>query len=221
MYVSRTSISSETPDIVLESIFNSYDVDHNHKLDQDEFDKLLDRLGIDENDKEIIMQLADSNNDHVIDYNEFRDLVQKIGVEKILQNKNREFELLQYTYETFKQYDVDNNGVISWPEFYVHLTKYGFTNDQISAYWIAMDVNHDSSISFEEFWRGFAPQVQNMFKADKKLDKKLNIDNEKDKNNNDKNNNNTDEQKETESDDKNSSELPVIQETKVFINDNE
>jgi len=180
MHVNRTSISSDTPEIVLESVFNKFDEDHSGQLSANEFDKLLDVLGVSEDDKDVIIQLADSNNDKSIDYKEFKDLVQKIGVEKLLENKNKEFELLKYTYDTFKEYDSDGNGTISWQEFYQHLTKHGFSHQQISAYWHIMDVNQDFNISFEEFWRGFAPQVQHMFLEAKE---KQNKENEKQKEN--------------------------------------
>ena len=174
----RPQISPKTPDKVLKSLFDSYDSNNDGKLTLKEFDNLLGECGIkDEDEKMAITKLADSDNNHAIDYHEFHTLIKVDGLEQILDNEE-DFDFLLVCYKTFKEYDTNGDGEVSWHEFYIALTKQGYTQDQITHYWYFYDTDSSQTITMTELFRGFlkqrqhAKQLEEQNKDSNKIDKK-------------------------------------------------
>ena len=198
----RPQIAPKTPDKVLESLFQSYDSNKDGKLTLRQFDDLLGECGVkDEEEKAAITKLADSDNNHQIDFDEFRTLVKVDGLEQILDNQD-DFDFLLTCYKTFKEYDLDGDGTVSWPEFYHALTKQGCTTDQIAQYWHFYDEDKSQSITMTELFRGFLKQ-RDAYSSPKQQGQQANNINDNNDNNDNKNNDKKDNEDKKDDDDDN------------------
>jgi len=144
--------------MVVESMFKFYDKDMNLSLEPYEFARALSDLGItDKHQQSALFHLADIDNDNTVSIAEFTKLIHDHELKSII-NDGASLEFVYEMRQTFNQFDVDGDGEISWEEFYQHLSKSGYSHQQISSSWHHLDENKDSSISFAEFWKGFRAQ---------------------------------------------------------------
>eukprot|EP01083_Nonionella_stella_P060813 158603_1 len=159
MHASKSSIHPDTPILVLKSIFQRYDADRDGYLNETEFGNALDDLGIDDESEQCaLFALADSNNSKSVQLEDFIKLIKSNDFEMILSNR-QDYEFVIQTYHAFQQYDENGDGQITWNEFYLYLTKHGYSHQYISQYWYYMDTRQKLVISFEGFWKGFRVQA--------------------------------------------------------------
>eukprot|EP01083_Nonionella_stella_P009837 28156_1 len=160
MHASQTAISKSTPEIVLKSVFNRYDIHGTGHLEFDAFALVLEDLGIvGAIEQQALFALADSSNKRTLHFTEFLNLIKSNDFEHILSNQEDYLFVIE-TYESFLEYDVDRDGQITWNEFYFYLHKHGYSHEYISTYWYYMDQNGTGSITFEQFWKGFKAQSE-------------------------------------------------------------
>eukprot|EP01083_Nonionella_stella_P093733 262790_1 len=159
MHASKSSINPSAPIIVLKSIFKKYDTDRDGLLNSDEFGNALEDLGIvDETEQRALFALADSNNRKKIHLNDLIKLIKSNEFELILSSR-QDYEFVIETYKAFQSYDQNDNGQITWDQFYWYLTKHGYSHQYISQYWYYMDTEHKLCVTFEGFWKGFKAQA--------------------------------------------------------------
>eukprot|EP01083_Nonionella_stella_P055718 146873_1 len=114
MHNAKYVLHSETPDIVLQSVFKKYDDDGSGELDIEEFSDALNDLGvIDEHEQKAIFHLADADNGGTVCINEFIQLIKGHEFDNILASHD-ELEFIYQTHKQFEKYDADGNGEISW-----------------------------------------------------------------------------------------------------------
>jgi len=145
--------------IVLRSIFQRYDTDHDGQLNEEEFGRTLDDLGVQDTvEHNALFALADSNNSKTVSFDDFLHLVQSNGFARILSSP-KDYEFVITTYQTFQQYDQNGDGQITWDRFYWYLHSMGYSHQHITQYWYYMNPEQKSVISFEGFWKGFKAQI--------------------------------------------------------------
>eukprot|EP01084_Bolivina_argentea_P087687 158361_1 len=168
MHASHTAISKMTPEIVLRSVFNRYDIHVTGHLELDAFSLMLEDLGIScAHEQQALFALGDSSNKRTIHFTDFLNLIKSNDFEHILSNQE-DYLFVIKTYESFREYDVNRDGLISWDEFYFYLFKQGYSHEYISTYWYYMDTSGTGSITFEQFWKGFKPQSAQQTNGDTK-----------------------------------------------------
>ena len=110
MHNSQYVLHSDTPDMVLKSVFKKYDTDGNGDLDPEEFARALSDLGvIDETEQETLFALADGDNGGTVGAAEFIKLVKSHEFDTIL-SSHEELEFVYQTYKKFQEFDYDGNG---------------------------------------------------------------------------------------------------------------
>eukprot|EP01083_Nonionella_stella_P182333 655774_1 len=120
MHASKSSIHPDTPILVLKSIFQRYDADHDGHLNETEFGNALDDLGIDDESEQCaLFALADSNNSKSVQLEDFIKLIKSNDFEMILSNR-QDYEFVIQTYHAFQQYDENGDGQ-SMYSFSMHL----------------------------------------------------------------------------------------------------
>jgi len=123
----------------LNSVFRKFDENGDGVLTTDEFQSLLMAMGINDDDEQkALIALADTNNNQKIDFDEFRHLIKVDNLEKILSIKN-EFNYLISLYELFRSCDLDNDGQVSWADFYTYFTEKEVAFETIALYWQYID----------------------------------------------------------------------------------
>eukprot|EP01084_Bolivina_argentea_P231675 390620_1 len=173
-------LSANTPKMVLESVFKKYDNDNSGKLNFKEFSNALNDLDVtDEEEQQAIFHLADVDNGGNVCIDEFIQLIKAHEFDDILGN-NDALKFINETYEQFQQHDSDGNGEITWEEYYFFLIKQpGYTHELISQRWHFLDMDKNSKITFQEFWKGYKTQREWESKQ-QQLKKKNNDDNDGD-----------------------------------------
>lgn len=160
MHHARYSLCSDTPQLVLDSVFQKYDKDDNKGLDLHEFQRALSDLAVtDEHEQEVLFHLADHDNGGTIDVKEFVDLIKDHEFDELLSDHDQ-MEFLWKTWGYFEQYDADGDGEIAWEEFWHYLSKHGYTLEHISAHWHWLDTSKDGTITFDEFWKGYKAMAE-------------------------------------------------------------
>eukprot|EP01083_Nonionella_stella_P196951 724382_1 len=152
------NIHEDTPIRVLKSVFNQFDADGNGVLDQDEFNILLSRLGIEgKNAQDACQLLADKDGDGLIDKNEFYEWIKKDQIQSIM-NDSSKFRMLCAVANVFKSFDVDGDKTISWEEFKQHMVKKEKQSVQTAQdLWRKMDTKNAGEITFEQYWNYTKP----------------------------------------------------------------
>ncbi|ETO30158.1 hypothetical protein RFI_06964 [Reticulomyxa filosa] len=163
--MARSFLDEDAPDVVLNSVFKQFDVDGS-----EEFGKLCESIGLDDTAaKEGLQHLADKDSDGKVSLKEFKDWIKKSKLKELRSNNSR-FELLCQVTQLFKTYDKDGDGTISWSEWVEKFKEFGMffvlrilivvrgfaigmTEEDAKNMWHQTDINKDSKISFEEFWK--------------------------------------------------------------------
>ena len=149
------NLNEQTPQLVLKSIFDSFDDDGNGTLDKEEFNKLLTAIGIEDHiAREAMKLLADENADGVISKEEFYEWIKGDKVQEIMYDTDK-FRLLCGVSQIFKSFDVDGDHTIDWKEFKSYMVDGDGDLDEetAKALWNEIDANGDGEITFKEYWR--------------------------------------------------------------------
>mmetsp|Transcript_65520 Transcript_65520/g.80230 ORF Transcript_65520/g.80230 Transcript_65520/m.80230 type:complete len:216 (+) Transcript_65520:721-1368(+) len=158
-HLGPSSTHRRTPTIVLASYFKKLDTDSDGKVNESEFDSYMYELNVQNCDMDTLFKYADKNNDNYIEFNEFRSLIKVNSLDRLL-NTQEDLESLTETYNVFKKYDVNGDGVISWNDFWIYLNRNGMKAQQISDLWHHMngkyihgkDATAKDVLTLEKFW---------------------------------------------------------------------
>lgn len=151
----------KVPEIVLRSLFDKYDSDHNDRLDAKEFNILVsDDLGLSMEQTEAYRYLLDRDADGRVSFEEFAMWFKSGDKFKTVNDKTR-YYYLKKAVEMFKVYDLDHNGAIDSKEFhklYKDLGGKGHKKEEKKAL-LQIDLDHNGKVSFQEFmkWLNWVP----------------------------------------------------------------
>merc|ERR1712228_134819 len=115
---------------------------------------------IDEKTQKALFHLTDADNGGSICIDEFIQLIKNNEFDTIMGDHNQ-LEFIYQTHLNFQSIDDDKNGELSWDEFYFYLIKKGYSHKQISDHWHFLNVDKDSKVTFDEFWKGYKTMANN------------------------------------------------------------
>ncbi|XP_002167840.3 uncharacterized calcium-binding protein B0563.7 [Hydra vulgaris] len=155
----KTYFDSNTPVIVLKSLFLKYDSDRNNYLNRDELKALfIEDLGFSTEQCEVYVFLLDKDGNNKISFEEFVSWLRSSEHFKNISNKPR-YQRLKKAVEMFKKFDVDNNQSLDRDEFKRLFTSLNGDPPKLDAALAELDRDGNNRISFEEFlrWLNWVP----------------------------------------------------------------
>ncbi|KAH3746022.1 hypothetical protein Pelo_12594 [Pelomyxa schiedti] len=147
-------LSEHTPVLVIRSIFNKYDTDHNNVLDPLELRKLFYDLGFLLNPTELahVVEAVDKNHNHVIEFDELAAWWHRADKYKAIPADVLRARKQAATY--FAKYDTNQNGVLELAEFrkvWADLLAASAVSETVEEAIHKLDKNNDGMIQFTEF----------------------------------------------------------------------
>lgn len=129
---------------ILDGAFDAYDADNNGSLSVDELAKLFESLGMFLSEIELleIIEKADTNNDGVVDKEEFLAVM-----------ADPQYGCVETWMDTFKRYDVNRNGKISFEEIRMVLEdreQQNISEAELRELWTVADADNDQ-LGYKEF----------------------------------------------------------------------
>lgn len=142
---------SNTPDVVLKSLFKKYDSDNSGFISTSELPVFLrDDLGLSENEADIYALLVDKDANGKLNFNEFKAWLHN-GGKLVNVNDSSRFYMMEKAVEMFQKYDLDKSGAVERDEFTLLLKDIGGKPDNVDIVLNALDKDGNSKISFYEF----------------------------------------------------------------------
>lgn len=130
----------------LSSVFNTFDLNNDGFISEQEFAQVIRRFGHTMNAEEIknVMATLDSNNDGLISFQEFCRIFEQKGL-----HCSPDFELKS----AFQMLDKDNSGTISMDEIQSLVAKNNqhLNKQEIKDLLYGIDINGDAELDYEEF----------------------------------------------------------------------
>ncbi|XP_065065826.1 troponin C, skeletal muscle-like [Rhopilema esculentum] len=152
---------SDVPDIVLQSLFKKYDLNHTGYLSSREVRSLLGHdLRMSENEIDAFSLLMDEDGNNSISYEEFKAWIQDEKKSGLLHDPSgTRYQLLLKAVEYFKQFDADDNGALEGQEIVMLMKSIGVREEGIEEAVNSIDKDHNGKISFNEFlkWLQWIP----------------------------------------------------------------
>ena len=151
----------KVPDLVLRSLFTTYDKDGSGYLSANEVRGLLVKdLGLSESESDAFSLLMDEDGSNSISFEEFKEWIQgnnKAGI--IFDPTCQKYQLLIKAAEYFREFDTDNNGAIDGQEIVKLAVSVGISEDKSATILDAIDKDQNGKISFLEFlkWLRWIP----------------------------------------------------------------
>ena len=143
--------TTETPELVLKSLFSKYDKDNSGTLAGKELEQLLqDDLGMDTEQAEIYILLRDEDGSKSLDFDEFKEWLNS-GENFQLINDSSKFYVVHQAVEMFKKYDVDGQGSLDVQEFSKVMADLNHDVTTTEAAVKALDKDGNGVVSFSEF----------------------------------------------------------------------
>ena len=141
----------DTPDIVLKSLFDKYDIDASGSIGVSELPKLLSEdLGLSCEEAETYTLLVDKDASGKLSFDEFKSWLNSGEKLKNVNDTSR-FYLMQKAVEMFKRYDLDGSGGIDRNEFQKLHIDVGGKPEGVDIALRCLDKDGNSKISFYEF----------------------------------------------------------------------
>ncbi|XP_033641406.1 calmodulin-like protein 11 [Asterias rubens] len=146
-----TYFSSDTPTIVLKSIFAKYDKDGSGCLSQDELkDMARQDFGMTKAQAEAFILLTDKDGNQKISFEEFIEWIRSGDRFSAIDDKSK-FYRLQKAITLFKELDKDGSGVLEKSEVNSLLLSQGGKPEHFDSHLKALDKSGDGTVSFPEF----------------------------------------------------------------------
>lgn len=137
----------------IRSLYKHADDDESNTLSMKEFNEILDKFGISEDDKGPFKKLIDADDSGEISLEEFVGVITE-HLEAMQKNLNH-MEWVSSIYDTFQSYDENGDGKIEYKEWEKVFADNDM-KDQAKKMWdeaIKNDQNNDGKLNFAEFWK--------------------------------------------------------------------
>jgi len=151
--MANSYFGSDTPEVVLRSLFTKYDQDNSGHIGKEELLTLLtDDLGLSDSEADVYTHLMDKDGSSSVCYDEFKHWFCDGDKLNALNDQSR-YHLLSKAVEMFRQYDCDGNQAIGIDEFYQLMSNIGGNEHSIDEAFKSLDSDQNGKISFPEFLR--------------------------------------------------------------------
>jgi len=141
---------TDTPDIVLKSLFYKYDTDSSGLLSMNEVKTLLESdLGLTYEEAEAYTLLLDKDSSGKLSFEEFKTWLNSGEKLNNVKDESR-FYMMKKSVEYFKKYDVDQSGGLNREEFAKLHADVGGTAETLDQALLALDKDNNGTISFYE-----------------------------------------------------------------------
>jgi len=157
--MANSYFNSNTPDIVLKSLFSKYDNDNSDQLGNDELKSLFrDDLGLTDDQAEMYTLLLDKDGTGSVCFEEFVKWFRSGEKMKTLDDSSR-FACMQKAVEMFNGYDKDGSQSLDKAELSNVLKECGGQPDTVDSAMASLDLDGNGKISFVEFvkWLNWVP----------------------------------------------------------------
>lgn len=153
MQAGTSFFDSNTPTIVIRSLFDKYDKSGSGTLDSTELNDLLQKdLGFKKDQANVYSMLLDKDGDQSISFEEFLAWLRSGERFEFIQDQ-KQFQTLCKAVELFKTYDTDNNNTLSQDELKLLLDSLGYKTVDVKRFFEYLDEHKNGKISFWELMK--------------------------------------------------------------------
>ena len=148
----------------MKAAFSQYDVNRDGNISRQELEDGMVQSGqFSFDEARAAFDIADINGDGEIDIAEFVQVMFPTAAE-IVANLRKGFTSMEQVEATFRTWDLDNDGAISFTELQTAVARSGqkLSEEEMNAIFVVGDVDQNGAIDLEEFKRLMIPTVSDI-----------------------------------------------------------